>query len=128
MHKLKKSDKAIFSRNRFVGWSRRSLFFKMIMMIEAFAAMPNSIMRNITGKNQIHRRHYFYILRSANITTHIKLRHYEKATKLEKISHLFWQNSCFYSVVSKEEEYFSKFLWPSQKSWTLIVVASHIWE
>ena len=53
MHKLKKSDMAIFSRNRFVGWSRRSLFFKMIMMIEAFAAMPNSIMRNITGKKQI---------------------------------------------------------------------------
>ena len=53
MHKLKKSDKAIFSRNRFVGWSRRSLFFKMIMMIEAFAAMPNSIMRNITEKKQI---------------------------------------------------------------------------
>ena len=53
MHKFKKSDKAIFSRNRFVGWSRRSLFFKMIMMIEAFAAMPNSIMRNITGKKQI---------------------------------------------------------------------------
>ena len=33
----------------------------------------------------------------------VKLRHYEKATKLEKkISFLFWQNSCFYSVASKE--------------------------
>ena len=48
----------------------------------------------------------------------IKLRH-EKATKLEKISHLFWQNSCFYSVASKQVGYFFKFLWPSQKSWTL---------
>ena len=49
----------------------------------------------------------------------LKLRHYEKATKLEKISHLFWQNSCFYSVVSKQVGDFFKFLWPSQKSWTL---------
>ena len=28
----------------------------------------------------------------------IKLRHYEEAAKSEKISNLFWQNSCFYSV------------------------------
>ena len=28
-----------------------------------------------------------------------KLRHYEKATKFEKISYLFWQNCCFYSRV-----------------------------
>ena len=49
----------------------------------------------------------------------LKLRHYEKATKFEKISHLFWQNSCFYSVVSKQVGDFFKFLWPSQKSWTL---------
>ena len=31
----------------------------------------------------------------------IKLRYYEKATKFEKISYWFWQNSCFYSVASK---------------------------
>ena len=36
----------------------------------------------------------------------LKLRYYEKATKLEKISHLFWQNSYFYSVASKQEEDF----------------------
>ena len=45
----------------------------------------------------------------------IKLRHYEKATKLEKIYHLVWQNSCFYSVVSKQVGFFFKFLCPSQK-------------
>ena len=50
----------------------------------------------------------------------LKFRHYEKATKFEKISHLFWQISCFYSVASKQVGYFFKFLWPSQKSWTLI--------
>ena len=33
-------------------------------------------------------------------------------------THLVWQNSCFYSVVSKQVEDFFKFLWPSQKSWT----------
>ena len=43
----------------------------------------------------------------------------EKATKFEKISHLFWQNSWFYSVVSKQVKDFFKFLWPFQKSWTL---------
>ena len=49
----------------------------------------------------------------------LKLRHYEKATKLEKNSHQFSQNSCFCSVVSKQVGYYFKFLWPSQKSWTL---------
>ena len=39
---------------------------------------------------------------SAPLFAVIKLRHYEKATKFEKISHLFWQNSCFYSVASKQ--------------------------
>ena len=39
----------------------------------------------------------------------LKLRHLEKATKFEKISHLFWQNSCFYSVASKEVWDFSNF-------------------
>ena len=48
-----------------------------------------------------------------------KLRYYEKATKFENISHLFWQNSCFYSVTSKQVGDFFKFLWPFQKSWTL---------
>ena len=32
----------------------------------------------------------------------VKFRYYEKATKLEKISHLFWKNSCFYSLASKQ--------------------------
>ena len=40
---------------------------------------------------------------------------------LKKISHLFWQSSCFYSVVSKQVEDFFKFFWPSQKNWTLNV-------
>ena len=39
----------------------------------------------------------------------LKFRHYEKATKFEKISHLFWQNSYFYSVGSKKVAYF--FFW-----------------
>ena len=39
---------------------------------------------------------------------------------LKKISHLFLQNRCFYSVASKPAGDFFKFLWPSQKSWTLI--------
>ena len=43
--------------------------------------------------------------------THLKLRHYEKATKFEKISHLFWQSSCFYSVSSKQvEDFFQIFV------------------
>ena len=49
----------------------------------------------------------------------VKFRYYEKATKFEKIFHLFWQNSCFYSVASKQVGDFFKFLWPFQKSWTL---------
>ena len=49
----------------------------------------------------------------------LKLKHYEKVTKFEKISHLFWQNSSFPEVVSKKMGYFFKFLWPFQKSWTL---------
>ena len=40
---------------------------------------------------------------------YVKLRHYEKATKFEKISHLFWRNSCFYSVASKQVGDFFKF-------------------
>ena len=50
----------------------------------------------------------------------LKLRHYEKATKFEKISHLFWHNSCFYSDVSKQVGDFFQILWPSQKTWTLL--------
>ena len=57
-----------------------------------------------------------------NKMCNLKLRHYEKATKLKNISHLFWQNSCFYSVASKHVGDFFKFLWPSQKSWTLLFV------
>ena len=56
------------------------------------------------------------------IPTILKLRHYEKVTKYEKISHLFWQNNCFYSVVSKQVGDFFKFLWPFQKNWTLKTV------
>ena len=48
-----------------------------------------------------------------------KLRHSEKATKFERISHMFWQNGCFYSVASKQVGDFFKRLWPFQKSWTL---------
>ena len=49
----------------------------------------------------------------------LKFRHYEKATKFEKISHLFWQDSCFYSIASKQVRDFFEFLWPFQKSWIL---------
>ena len=50
----------------------------------------------------------------------VKFRYYEKATKFEKISNLFWQNSCFYqgfySVVSKlVGDFFFKFLAFSEK-------------
>ena len=53
-----------------------------------------------------------------NVLMQLKLRHYEKATQFENISHQFWQNSCFYSVVSKQVGDFFKILWPFQKSWT----------
>ena len=56
--------------------------------------------------------------KSPNLTL-LKLRHYEKASKFEKIYHLFWLNSCSYSVVSKRVGDFFKFLWPFQKNWTL---------
>ena len=36
-----------------------------------------------------------------------------------KKSHLFWQNSCLYSVASKPVGDFFKFLWTFQKSWAL---------
>ena len=37
-----------------------------------------------------------------------------------KKSPTFWQNNCFYSVASEQEgDFFFKFLWPSQKNWTL---------
>ena len=49
----------------------------------------------------------------------IKSRHCEKATKFEKISHLFWRNSCFYPVASKKVGDFFQILWPFQKTWTL---------
>jgi hypothetical protein len=49
----------------------------------------------------------------------LELRHYEKTTKFEKITNIFWQNSCFHSVVSKQVGDFFKFLLPFQKSWTL---------
>ena len=40
----------------------------------------------------------------------VKLRHYEKATKFEEISHLFWQNSCFFSVATKQVgDFFANF-------------------
>ena len=51
---------------------------------------------------------------------YLKFRHFEKAIKFEKISHLFWQNRCLYSVASKQVGEFFKFLWPFQKSWTLL--------
>ena len=52
----------------------------------------------------------------------VKLRHYEKAKKLEKISHLFWQNSCFYSVASKQMGDFFKKFCLFQKNWTLNIL------
>ena len=39
----------------------------------------------------------------------LKIRYCEKATKFEKTSHLIWQNSGFYSLVSKQVEIFSNF-------------------
>ena len=50
----------------------------------------------------------------------VKVRHCEKATKFEKISHGFWQNSCFYSLASKQVGDVFKFLLPFQKTWTLL--------
>ena len=50
MHRFMKSDKAIFSKNKFVGWRRRTLFLKMIMIIEAFPIIPIRTIRNITRK------------------------------------------------------------------------------
>ena len=38
-------------------------------------------------------------------------------TSLSGVAGPFWQNSCFHSVVSKQD--FFKFLWHFQKSWTL---------
>ena len=56
----------------------------------------------------------------------VKLRHYEKATKLEKkISFLFWQNSCFYSVASKQVRDFFKFLWPFSEKLNFISICWH---
>ena len=40
---------------------------------------------------------------------HLKLRLYEKATKFEKISHLFWHHIFFYSVESKQVGDFKTF-------------------
>ena len=36
----------------------------------------------------------------------VKFKHYEKATKFETIFHLFWQTSCFDSVLSEQVEDF----------------------
>ena len=58
----------------------------------------------------------------------LKLRYYEKATKFEKISHRFWQNSCLYSVASKQVGDFFKILWPFQKSWTLHKECSSVFD
>ena len=41
--------------------------------------------------------------------------------------HLFWQNICFYSVVSKQLGDFFKILWSFQKSRTLIRLFKLIW-
>ena len=46
----------------------------------------------------------------------LKFRYYEEATKFEKISNLFWQNSCFYSVGSKQvADFFQIFVAFSEK-------------
>ena len=59
----------------------------------------------------------------------LKLRHCEKATKLKENSHLIWQNTYFYSGWSKQVGDFFKFIWPSQKSWTLkeTTISSELW-
>ena len=46
-----------------------------------------------------------------------KIRHYEEATKFEKLSHLFWQNSCFYSAssVKTSGRFFQTFVAFSEK-------------
>ena len=53
MHKLRKSDTAIFNKNKFVGCRRSNLFQRMIMIIEVFPIIPISIIRNITIKKEI---------------------------------------------------------------------------
>ena len=59
---------------------------------------------------------------------HVNLRHYEKVTKFEKISHLFWQNSYFYSVASnKVGEFFRFFLAFSEKLNFMIILLSIFW-
>ena len=57
----------------------------------------------------------------------VKFRHYEKATKFEKISHLIWQNSCFYSVASKQAgDFFQIFVAFSEKLDFITIRASRI--
>ena len=46
----------------------------------------------------------------------VKLRRYEQPQNWKKIAHLFWQNSCFYSVVSKQMgDFFQTFVAFSEK-------------
>ena len=49
-------------------------------------------------KEKLSRKTHAFLKMEQNV----KFRYYEKATKLEKISHLFWKNSCFYSLASKQ--------------------------
>ena len=49
----------------------------------------------------------------------LKLRYYKKDAKFEKISYRFWQNSCFYSVVSKQAGYFFQIFVAFSENWTL---------
>ena len=50
MHRFIRSDTAILSKNKFVGWRRRTLFHRMIMMIDALPIIPIRTIRNIARK------------------------------------------------------------------------------
>ena len=57
---------------------------------------------------------------TATLGVFFKLRHHEKATKLEKNLQPVLTKQLFYSVVSKQVGDFFKFLCLFQKSWALI--------
>ena len=52
----------------------------------------------------------------------LKLRHFEKAAKLKKISLLFWRLLSKSADLSKQVGDFFKFLWPFQKAELLRVI------
>ena len=97
-------------------------FFQLIEMYTfSFSLVMEFLWRSFHSK-------YFFIVRILWMAltkrlsnSMLKLRHYNalwEGLKIWKISNLFWQNRCFYSVVSKQVGDFFKILWPFQKSWT----------